>query len=223
MSLKDTARSAAALDTLHKTIGNAAKDARQKLEDELRAEKEKTGTQKVGISLAEGNDVGTASLVQPNPAAVITDEDAFKAWVIGMGDRFASEIERKWVTEIRKSFTDLLLKQMTAAGVAQWADPSTGEIHDVPGVEMQGRAAYTRLTVPDEGKAAIAAAWRAGTLELPGMTPPAAIESGDATELHARIAELEERVAWLDALEAAGVDNWEGQDHARELFNGSAE
>lgn len=30
--------------------------------------------------------------------------------------------------------------------------------------------------------------------------------------------ELEERVAFLDALEAAGVDNWDGYDEAQELL-----
>jgi hypothetical protein len=30
--------------------------------------------------------------------------------------------------------------------------------------------------------------------------------------------ELLDRVMWLDALEAAGVDNWEGCDIAREIY-----
>lgn len=229
MSVKDTARRTAVLDTLHKTIGDELKRAKKELEDGLHAAKAETGTQKVAISLNESQDIGTATLVQPKPAAVVTDEEKFKAWVIGMGDRFASEIERKWVTEVRSSFTNLLLKQMTAAGVAQWADPETGEIHDVPGVKMQGRAAYTRLTVPDEGKAAIAEAWRQGQLTtgvLPALTagPSTDGEAGeDAAVLRERIAELEKRDAWLSALEAAGVDNWEGWDHAVEISNGGAE
>lgn len=31
-------------------------------------------------------------------------------------------------------------------------------------------------------------------------------------------AKLFDRVMWLDALEAAGVDNWEGFDEAREIY-----
>ncbi len=31
--------------------------------------------------------------------------------------------------------------------------------------------------------------------------------------------ELREDSEWLEALEAAGVDNWDGISHARELFN----
>ena len=169
MSMKEAAARAAVLDTLHKAIGDELKAAKRELEVGLRAAKAETGTQKVAISLDE-QDIGTASLVQPAAAAVVADAEKFKAWVM---DHYASEIERKFVTEVRSSFTTRLLKEMTAAGVAQWADPETGEIHDVPGVAMQGRAAYTRMTVPDSGKQAIARAWQSGGLShlvLPQIT-----------------------------------------------------
>lgn len=170
MSLKETAARAAVLSTLHAAIGDELKAAKRELEVGLRAAKAETGTQKVTISLNEQQDIGTASLVQPAAAAVVADIEKFKAWVM---DHYASEIERKFVTEVRGAFTARLLKEMTAAGVAQWADPETGEIHDVPGVEMQGRAAYTRMTVPDAGKQAIAELWRSGALAhvvLPQIT-----------------------------------------------------
>jgi len=161
MSLKDTARRTAVLSALHEAIGDELKAAKKDLEEGLRAAKKETGTQKVTISLDEQRDIGTASLVQPKAAAIVTDEEKFKAWVV---DNYGSEIERKFVTQVRAAFTARLLKDMTAAGVAQWCDPETGELHDVPGVEMQGRAAYTRMTVPDSGKQAIAAAWQSGAL-----------------------------------------------------------
>ena len=170
MSLKDTAARAAVLDTLHKAIGDELKAAKRELESGLRAAKTETGTQKVSISLDEQQDIGTASLVQPAATAVVSDMEKYKAWV---REHYASEIERRFITEVRASFTARLLKEMAAAGVAQWADPETGEIHDVPGVEMQGRAAYTRMTVPDAGKQAIAELWRTGALThlvLPQIT-----------------------------------------------------
>lgn len=169
MNVKETAERAAVLDTLHKAIGDELKAAKRELEDVLRAEKKKTGTKSIGISLNE-QDIGTATLVQPDAAAVVADVEKFKAWVM---DHYASEIERKFVADVRASFTARLLKEMTAAGFAQWADPETGEIHDVPGVEMQGRAAYTRLTVPAAGKQAIGQAWQSGGLShlvLPQLT-----------------------------------------------------
>lgn len=226
MDLKGTGRRTAALDTLHKAIGEELKAAKKELDDGLRAAKAETGTQKISIDL-DGQDIGTATLVQPQAAATITDDEKFKAWVIGQGERFATEIQRevKVVTTVRKAFVDMLLKQMTAAGVTQWADPETGEIHDVPGVTMQGRAAYVRVTVPDEGKAAIAQAWRENRLgaAMPPAIAPTPADDGEVEKLRKRLAELEERDTWLSALEAAGVDNWEGWDHAVELSNGGAE
>lgn len=223
MSLKDTAARAAVLSTLHDAIGAELKAAKKELEEGLRAAKAETGTQKIAVSLDEGQDIGSVSLVQPRAAAAVTDVDAFTAWVV---ENFGTEVERKFVTTVKPGFQKKILDQLTAAGVTDWADPETGVIHEVPGVSMSGRAAYTRMTVPDVGKAAIAQAWREGRLPavVPALTP-AAVESGDTdvAKLQARLAELEERDAWLSSLEAAGVDNWEGYDNAREIHNGGAE
>lgn len=227
MSLKDTARTVAALDTLHKAIGDHLKTGKQELEAGLKAAKAETGTQKISISLDDdGPDIGTVSLVQPKAAAAVTDDDEFTAWVV---KNFGTEVDRKWVTSVKPGFQKKILDQITAAGVTDWADPETGVIHEVPGVSMTGRAAYTRMTITDVGKAAIPQAWREGRLAsvMPAIAP-AAIESGDgsdgeAAKLRARIAELEQRDAWLSSLEAAGLDNWPGVDVAREIHNGGTE
>lgn len=170
MSLKDTARTVAVLSTLADAIGDQLKTAKKELETGLREAKAETGTQKIGVSLedteGESQDVGTVSLVQPKASAAITDSEAFTAWVV---ENFATEITRRFVTEVKPGFQKKLLAEITAAGVASWADPETGVIHEVPGVGMQGRAAYTRLTVPDAGKTAIAEAWRAGRLADVGL------------------------------------------------------
>lgn len=174
MSLKDTARTVAVLATLHDAIDQQLKTAKRELEAGLKAAKQETGTQKIAVSLDEGQDIGTVSLVQPKAAATITDPDKFTAWVL---ENFNTEIERKFVTVVKVGFQKKILAEVTAAGTAEWADPETGVIHEVPGVTMQGRAAYTRLTVPDAGKTAIAQAWQDGALSLPGITNPAAVES----------------------------------------------
>lgn len=221
MSLKDTAARTAVLSTLHDAIGAELKSAKKELEEGLRTAKAETGTKKISVSLDEGQDIGTVSLVQPKATAAVTDAEQFTAWVI---ENFATEVERKFVTSVKPGFQKKILDQITAAGAAEWADPETGVIHEVPGVAMQGRAAYTRMTVPDAGKAAIAEAWREGRLgaAVPPAMAPAAIESGggETAKLRARVAELEQRDAWLSALEAAGVDNWEGFDVARDVLGG---
>lgn len=170
MALKDAATRTAILSTLADLIDTELKTAKKELQAELKAAKQETGTQKVGVSLPDGRDVGTASLVQPKATAVITDQEAFLDWARTVRP---GEVVRRFVTEVRPAWQALVLKELTAAGVTQWADKETGEVHDVPGVEIQGRAAYTRLTVPDEGTAAIAEAWREGRLTaaiLPELT-----------------------------------------------------
>lgn len=221
MSLKDTAARTAVLSTLYDAIGAELKTAKKELEAGLREAKEQTGTQKISVSIDEGPDVGTISLVQPKAAAAVTDTDAFTAWVT---EHFGTEIERRFVASVKPGFQKKVLDQISAAGVTEWADPETGVIHEVPGVGMQGRAAYTRLTVPDVGKAAIAQAWRErrlGAMVPPALAPAAPTAGTDEEKLHARIAELEERDRWLSALEAAGVDNWSGYDHAISIQNGA--
>lgn len=226
MSLKDTARTVAVLSTLADAIGDQLKTAKKELEAGLKEAKAETGTQKISVSLDEGQDIGSVSLVQPKATASVTDPDAFTAWVV---ENYSTEITRRFVTEVKPGFQKKVLAEITAAGVVEWSDPETGVIHEVPGVGMQGRAAYTRLTVPDAGKAAIAEAWRAG--QLGAAVPPtitagpagSGLGDGEAEKLRTRIAELEQRDAWLSALEAAGVDNWEGWDHAVELSEGGAE
>lgn len=173
MSLKDTARTVAVLATLYDAIADQLKAAKRDLEAGLKAAKQETGTQKISVSLDEGQDVGTVSLVQPKATAAVTNPDKFTAWVL---ENFATEITRRFVTEVKPGFQKKILAEITAAGIAEWADPDTGVVHEVPGVAMQGRAAYTRLTVPDAGKEAIAEAWRTGALPLPDVTGPAAVE-----------------------------------------------
>lgn len=222
MSLKDTARTVAVLSTLHDAIGDQLKSAKRELEAGLKTAKAEIGTQKIAVSLNEGQDVGTISLVQPKAAAAVTDTEAFTAWVM---ENYGTEITRRFIAEVKPGFQKKILAEMTAAGVTEWADSETGVIHEIPGVAMQGRAAYTRLTVPDAGKAIIAQAWRENRLGAampPGITA-GSTDDGEAEKLRKRVAELEKRDAWLSALEAAGVDNWQGIEVAHEMVNGGAE
>lgn len=169
MSLKDTATRVAILDTLAKTIADELKSAKAELETGLRTAKAETGTQQIAVDL-NGTDIGKATLVQPKATAAVIDETALLAWVRQVAP---SEITSRLVTEIRPAWRKSLLDSLTAAGVAEWLDTTTGVVHDVPGVHFQGRSAHTRLTIPAEGKEAIAEAWRAGQLAsvlLPELT-----------------------------------------------------
>ncbi|MER5706026.1 hypothetical protein [Streptomyces sp. NPDC002122] len=156
MSLKDQATRVAILDTLAKTIANELKTAKTELETGLRAAKAETGTQTIAVDL-NGTDIGKATLVQPKAEADITDPVKLLTWVREVAP---TEITTRLVTEIRPAWLTQLKKQVEAVGRPEWADPETGVIHDVPGIKLVGRTAHTRLTIPDEGKQAIATAWR---------------------------------------------------------------
>lgn len=166
MSLKDQATHVAILDTLVKAMTDELKKAKAELETSLHNAKAETGTQTIAVDL-NGADIGKATLVQPKPAATVTDETALLAWVREVAK---SEVTTRLVTEIRPAWLAQLKKQIEAIGRPEWADPETGVIHDVPGIDLVGRTAHTRLTVPDAGKQAIGEAWRSGAL-LPMLLP----------------------------------------------------
>lgn len=171
MNLKDAGLDVATLAALHEVIGDALKAARAEAQDALKAEKARTGTRQITVDLPGGETVATITLVTPNPVAVVVDEAEFLTWAI---KHCPSEIERRFVTEVRPAFLKALLKETSAAGAPRWCDKTTGVIHDVPGVKLQGRAPYPRLEFTDTGREDVARAWRAGELAhvvLPELAP----------------------------------------------------
>lgn len=170
MSLKDNATRVAVLTALHDAIGDQFKAAKADTHAELKVAKAETGTQQIGAELPGGPPVAKITLVSPDPAAAVTDDEAFLAWV---RDHHPDEVTRRFVTEVRPAFVKALLKEITASGAPRWCDKETGEVHDVPGVELQGRTAYQRLTFGKTGREDIAAAYRSGQLGhlvLPELT-----------------------------------------------------
>lgn len=221
MNLRELALEEATLKALADHVTDRLKAVRGELQQGLDAAEQESGTRQIVATLPGSGQtpVATLSLTDPKPEAKVTDPDAFKAWVM---QTFPGEIERRFVAEVRPAFVDKLLGEMTAAGVARVVDTETGELHDdVPGVAVKAtRARNHSLRFKPAGREAIAAAWQSGALPLPGVSAPPAVEPGEDAKLRERIAELEARVSWLDALEAAGVDNWQGMDVARDIYGG---
>lgn len=139
------------------------------IDDQLKAAKQElalglveAGVKQITAELPDGTPVAKVSWVTPDPVAVVVDEDAFRWWVKAIRP---DQVETKIVSTVRPAYVKALLAEVSAAGVPQWCDTETGEIHTVPGVAMQGRTPYQRNKFEDAGKEAIAAAWRAGTLQ----------------------------------------------------------
>lgn len=178
MSLKEAATREAVLKTLLDAVKAEYDAARAETQTLLDAASQETGTRQVAVGIPNGPDIATVSLSPGEAAARVVDEDAFTAWVVSQGKRFKSEIERKFVTTVRKAFVDQLLKEMTAAGVAQWADKETGELHDVPGVAIApARARTHNVRFKKTGRETVMAAWREG--RLAGVALPELAAGGD--------------------------------------------
>ncbi|WP_224273989.1 hypothetical protein [Streptomyces sp. LS1784] len=170
MSLADLAAREAVLKALADAIGDQLKAVRADVQAAL---DESVGVRQVAALLPDGKQVAKVSLTDPAPAATVTDSEAFLAWVRdNHPDKDA--ITRRVVTEVRPATQTALLAEMTAAGVPQWCDTETGEVHTVPGVEIRATRARSHSVRFDKGgRDLVAAAWQAGELAalvLPELT-----------------------------------------------------
>jgi hypothetical protein len=176
MSLRDLALEEATLKALADFVKDRLAEVRSELQSGLDAAERETGTRQITVTLpGTTTPVATIGATDPKPEARVVDAEAFTAWVLR---EYPGEIERRFVTEVRPAFIDKVLAEMTAAGVPRVLDTSTGQLHDdVPGVTVRAtRSRNHSLRFKPEGRAVIAAAWRSGSLPLPGVTGPAAVE-----------------------------------------------
>lgn len=158
MSIKEAAAREAVLKTLLDTVKAEYDKARAETQTLLETASEESGTQQVIASLPGVPDIATISLTGGAVEAKVTDVEKYTAWVI---KNYGTEIERRFVTEVRASFTKLLLKQLTASGNVEWVDPDTGAIDEVPGVELVENTVRTHsVRFKADGRERVMTAWR---------------------------------------------------------------
>jgi hypothetical protein len=158
MDMQQLALEEAALKSLSDAVGDRLKAVRASMQEAM----DTTGASRVNAELPDGTKVGTISASEPKPAATVTDPDKFLAWV---REHSRPNVVTRMVTEVRPAYQAALLAEMTAAGVAEWADRDTGEVFAVPGVEIKAtRSRGHSVRLSDEGREAIAEAWRSGAL-----------------------------------------------------------
>lgn len=171
MSLREAAARETYLKTLLDVVNDAYKAARAETQTLLDAAAEETGTRQAAVALPDGPDIATVSLSAGSAEARVTDAEAFTAWVV---EHYGTEVERRFVTEVRSSFREKVLGALTAAGGTEWADPETGVIHEVPGVAIAPARARTHsLRFKKDGRDQVMQAWREGRLAgvaLPELT-----------------------------------------------------
>ncbi|MFD7068514.1 hypothetical protein ACFV97_14965 [Streptomyces sp. NPDC059913] len=187
----------AVLKALLDQVDKAYKDARADVQAMLDEQQRTTGGTKFDASLPDGTKVGDVRLSGGEKAAKITDEQAFVEWAhktfpSEAMTRLVRPVPARLVKAVQPRFVALLLEQMTAAGVAQVHDAETGELFDVPGVEIKPSRArthsvnFTRATkVKRAGRELVADAWRSGILApivLPALAPPPAATTAAAPQ-----------------------------------------
>lgn len=146
---------------------------------------------KADVTLGGEDDAkfGTVTRVGGEAEAEVTDRDAFAAWV---RDTYPEHwnfriIPARTEIEVDQTFRAAVLASVDAAGTAVYADPESGEIHEVPGVRIvpkrrrYWRWLFTRTSKrqPLDGRALAADAIAAGRLDL---DTPLAIEAAPDAE-----------------------------------------
>ncbi|MYV44961.1 hypothetical protein [Streptomyces sp. SID2888] len=185
-TFRDSVTRLAALGALLDEVKAAYAEARTDVQHHLNTQYKTSGTTKVDALLPGGTKVGSVSRTGGETAAQIVDDEAFTAWV---RDTFPSEhvveiVPMQVRTNVRPAWQARALAAMTAAGVPRYVDEATGEVHEVPGVEMRpSKAAGLRMTYtrksknsPCDGRELVAEAWRSGALArhvLPALAPAA--------------------------------------------------
>lgn len=185
-AVRDAVTRLAALGALLDEVKAAYAAARAEVQHHLDQQYQATGTTKLDALLPNGTKVGSVSRTGGEATAQIVDDTAFTAWV---RDNYPSEhvveiIPMQVRTSVRPAWQAQVLAAITAAGVPRYVDEATGEVHDVPGVEIRpSRAAGLRMTytrrskkTPHDGRELVAEAWRSGGLAahvLPALAPSA--------------------------------------------------
>jgi len=139
---------------------------------------------KADVFLDDDTKFASVTRVGGEAEAQVTDRTAFEAWV---RDHYPDHWDFRIVparteTVLDPAFTTAVLAAVDAAGVPQFADPETGEVHDVPGVMIKPtRSRYYRWTFsrtskrqPLDGRELVAEAVETGSLDLDA---PLAIEA----------------------------------------------
>lgn len=140
-----------------------------------------TKSTKSEVTLGDDTTFATVTRVGGQAEAQVTDRARFEAWVRDTyPDHFGFRIiPARTETYVDDAFGDRVLAAVTAANATRYADPETGEIHDVPGVAIRPtrspyfRWLFTRSSKrqPLDGRELVAEALQAGALDLD--TPPA--------------------------------------------------
>jgi hypothetical protein len=173
----------AQLDQAEVLYEDVDREAKKLLDQQYKA----TRSVKADVTLDDDTKFASVTRVGGEAEAQVTNREAFAAWV---RDHYPEHwdfriIPARTETVVDETFAATVLAAVDAAGVPQWADPESGELHEVPGVMIKPtRSRYYRWTFtreskrqPLDGRALVTNAVKAGALDL---DTPLAIEAAPA-------------------------------------------
>jgi len=163
MNLKDHATRVAVLKVLRDAVESQYQATRREVLDGLRAARAELALKSMRVTLPDGTPIATITLIDPKPAVVVADEDAFTAWV---AENHPGEVET--LVRVRSSWQKQFIAQL-AAWPDPVTDPDTGEV--IPGLAATPASAprsFSLRPVPG-GTEQVARAWRTGQIDLPRL------------------------------------------------------
>lgn len=156
-ALGDAAARVAVLTALRDRIANELTGAKDDLREGLGAAYHEHGTDRLAATLPDGEKVASISWISPGTRFRVADESMFAEWVL---ENHPTEV--KTVLQVRPVWLNVYLKDGLRALGNQAVDRFTGEL--VPGVEAFEASEYARLSFSQDGRGAVAEAWREGRI-----------------------------------------------------------
>ncbi|MCP3770024.1 MULTISPECIES: hypothetical protein [Streptomyces] len=163
MNLRDRATRVVVLRVLRDAVEAEYRAERRAVLHGLRAARAELALKSMRVTLPDDTPIATLTLIDPRPAVVVADEDAFTAWVAA---NHPGEVET--LVQVRPAWKQEFLGRLACSGPAAGpvADPHTGEV--IPGLAVAPAPeprSFSLRPVPG-GAERVARAWDTGEIDL---------------------------------------------------------
>lgn len=151
---KETASRLAVLTALRDAIEEEVEALRDDVRAGLKEAHDLYGVKSVDVSLPDGSVIASITLSKATPRPYVHDERAVVQYV---AENYPDEVER----QVRPAFKKVLFDALTPLD-DRAVNTMTGEV--VPGVTFRTSQQSISLRFKEDGRAAVASAWRAGAV-----------------------------------------------------------
>ncbi|MBL3669608.1 hypothetical protein JL475_27215 [Streptomyces sp. M2CJ-2] len=159
MNLRDRATRVVVLRVLRDAVEAEYRAERRAVLDGLRAARAELALKSMRVTLPDDIPIATLTLIDPQPAVVVADEDAFTAWVAA---NHSGEVET--LVRVRPAWKREFFGRLACFDPV--VDPHTGEV--IPGLAVAPPSeprSFSLRPVPG-GAERVARAWHTGEIDL---------------------------------------------------------